>query len=241
MSKQSILTGLFLLLIPYLHAQLLHGTIMYDLKIDVHARMPPEMEEMKLRVPRYQTVKKELFFNPAVSLFKDFVDETETRGGGMMFRMWSGNSIVQLDLENDAYTERKSSFGEDFLLQGETPYLPWRIAPETKVIAGYTCQRAWHIQDSTEKYIEAWFTPEIPVAVGPEFFIGLPGAVLELDVQYGELNYFAVSVNPKVPKESDLRLPKGGKKVTKEEYDAYVQQKTKEMESSPGSRRFRGN
>jgi GLPGLI family protein len=241
MNRIVLISVFWLSMVKIMTAQLTHGTIFYDMKIDVHVKMPAEMEEMKMRIPRYQTLKKELFFNREKSLFRDFVDETEGRGGGMMFRMMAGNSIILMDIENDMYTERKSNFGEDFIMEGEWPYLPWRIAPETKIIAGYTCQRAWYIQDSTEKYIEAWFTPDIPIGAGPEMYRGLPGAVLELDVQYGEINYLATSIQTKAPKESDFKLPKGGKKVSKEEYDAYIQAKTKEFESSPGFRRFRGN
>jgi GLPGLI family protein len=240
-----LLYFLYLLPVSLMLAQppVTSGNILYEIKIDVHARMPADMEEMKLRVPRYTTVQKELFFKPDASLFKDFEDDTPQPRGGMMFRMMSGNSTLRLNLEEDMYSERKTMFSEEFLIEDEIPRHPWKIAPETKIIAGYNCQRAWFIQkDSTEKYIEAWFTPQIPVSVGPEFYRGLPGAVLELDVQYGEINYIAKKVSTKTPKDTELKLPKGGKKVTKDEYDEFVAAKRKEFEASGGTRRFnRGN
>jgi GLPGLI family protein len=235
MNKFSLVAFVFLLQIASRSsdAQVLAGSIIYDHKVDVHVRMPPEMEDMKARIPRFQTTKKELFFRTDFSLFKDFEDDSQTRSG-MFFRM-SGGSTIRVDLEEMKYAERKTAFGEEFLIEGDSPFYPWKIAPETKKIAGYLCQRAWHIQqDSSEKYVEAWFTPEIPVGIGPELYFGLPGAVLELDIQYGEINYTAVNISLKSPKGSELRLPKGGKKSTKEDYDEFVKVKTKEMEANRG-------
>ncbi len=225
------------------YAQVLAGSIIYEYKVDVHARLPPEMEDMKMRLPRYQTTQKELFFRSDFALFKDYEDDSQSRSG-MMFRMMSGASTIRIDLEAMTYAERKTAFGEEFLIEGENPFYPWKIASETKKIAGYTCQRAWYIQqDSTEKYVEAWFTPEIPLAIGPDVNFGLPGAILELDIQYGEINYTATNIFLRSPKDSELKLPKGGKKVTKEEFDEHVQIKTKEMETSGGinNRRSRRN
>jgi GLPGLI family protein len=226
-----------------LNAQTLAGSIIYDYKVDVHVNLPPEMEDMKVRIPQFQTLKKELFFRSDYSLYKDYEDDSQSRSG-MMFRIISGSSTVRLDLQEMTYAERKTAFGEEFLIEGDSPFYPWKIAPETKEIAGYTCQRAWYIkQDSTEKYVEAWFSPEIPLGIGPDLHFGLPGAILELDIQYGEINYIATNISLTSPKDSELRLPKGGRKVTKEEYDEFVKAKTKEMEASGGlnTRRSRRN
>ena len=52
----------------------------------------------------------------------------------------------------------------------------WEIFPETRTIAGYTCQKAV----ATLKGITftAWFTKDIPVATGPQKYDGLPGIIL---------------------------------------------------------------
>lgn len=226
-----------------MNAQILSGTVLYEVKIDVHAQLPPEMEELKLRIPRYQTAKKELFFRQTESLFKDYIDDSET-GRMNMFRMMGGNSILYADLEEETFKEKRGFFGEDFLIEGEFKRLPWRIAPETKSIMGYTCQRAWHISpDSAQKYVEAWFTMDIPVSAGPDHYRGLPGLILELDIEYGETNYLATQISTKAPKDGEFKLPKGGKPISKEDYEAFVKEKTEEMRQRGGSqmRSFRRN
>jgi GLPGLI family protein len=52
----------------------------------------------------------------------------------------------------------------------------WKILPETRIIAGYTCRKA----TSTLKGITftAWFTKDLPTATGPQKYDGLPGVIL---------------------------------------------------------------
>lgn len=54
----------------------------------------------------------------------------------------------------------------------------WQIKPDTKKIAGYSCQKASCLF-AGRKY-NAWFTKEIPVSDGPYKFQGLPGLILEV-------------------------------------------------------------
>ncbi|CAH1000567.1 hypothetical protein LEM8419_01701 [Neolewinella maritima] len=68
------------------------------------------------------------------------------------------------------------------------PNPEWEITTETKIIDGYTVQKAictnsyvpatgdYHLQDAI-----AWFTMDIPVSVGPERYYGLPGLIVLLE------------------------------------------------------------
>ena len=62
----------------------------------------------------------------------------------------------------------------------EEPYeLPeWEILPETKIILGYSCQKATTTFRGRD-YI-AWFTIDIPISNGPWKFAGLPGLILNV-------------------------------------------------------------
>lgn len=60
----------------------------------------------------------------------------------------------------------------------------WQLTNEHKIINGYTCYKAiGSLQALNPKlpryYFEAWYCPEIPLSLGPEYFAGLPGLIFE--------------------------------------------------------------
>lgn len=58
------------------------------------------------------------------------------------------------------------------------PAIEWRIGEETKVIAGYKCQKAIGVHRG--RTFEVFFTKDIPVSDGPWKLLGLPGMILEV-------------------------------------------------------------
>ena len=67
--------------------------------------------------------------------------------------------------------------------------IKWQLQEEYKKVSGYQCQKA-----STTfrgRNYEAWFTSEIPLSFGPWKFNGLPGLILEIYDQTGQV-YFGV-------------------------------------------------
>ena len=80
----------------------------------------------------------------------------------------------------------------------------------------------------------AWFTPSIPVASGPRGLAGLPGLILMVN-RNSNLSIVATSIVPGPVEGGHIIQPKKGKKVTKEEFNAIVEAKKKEMgDSGPG-------
>ena len=65
--------------------------------------------------------------------------------------------------------------------------------------------------------VVAWFAEGITATVGPDRFGQLPGAILELDVDNSSMVYTATEIK-KTVSDKDIKEPKKGKKVTREEY-----------------------
>ncbi len=70
------------------------------------------------------------------------------------------------------------------------PDYKWEITNETKTIMGYTVRKAIansiEIPKDRESYygkVIAWFTEEIPIPVGPDRYVGLPGLILEVEYE----------------------------------------------------------
>ncbi len=103
------------------------------------------------------------------------------------------------------------------------------------------------IEVPKELVVTAWFTPQIPVKNGPGEYGGLPGLILELNIDRTTLLCSKIVLNPK---EADkIAPPEKGKEVSREEYNKIVKQKTDEMRENfrngdgrrgGGGRRFGG-
>ncbi len=83
------------------------------------------------------------------------------------------------------------------------------------------------IEIPKEVIVTAWYTPMIPVGHGPSEYGGLPGLILELNVDRTTILCSKIVMNPDEPE--DIKAPSKGKEVTREEYNAIVKEKTDEM------------
>ena len=131
-------------------AQTKQGVVVYEQKINMWKRMPPEAEQFKAMVPEYQTNKMELQFNATQSLYKP-VKETEDQmpepggGGGGGFRMrfgGGGNAETYRDYENGTSTESRELGPKKYLIDDSLRSLKWKLEEDTMTINGYLCKKA---------------------------------------------------------------------------------------------------
>lgn len=67
----------------------------------------------------------------------------------------------------------------NYLVSDNPPVIKWNLKyKETKKIGKYLCKKATAVFRGTD--IEAYYTTEIPISVGPFKFKGLPGLILEV-------------------------------------------------------------
>ncbi len=103
------------------------------------------------------------------------------------------------------------------------------------------------IEVPKEVMVTAWFTPQIPVKNGPGEYAGLPGLILEMNVDRTTILCSKIVLNPK---EADkIEAPDTGKEVSRSEYNKIVKEKMDEMRENfrgrgdrrgGGGRRFGG-
>ena len=125
--------------------------------------------------------------------------------------------------------------------------MTWKLGDETKIVLGYPVRKATaqtvnpvtrmsmengemkrkEIMDTSN--IVAWFATDIPVPAGPASYQGgLPGLVLEVDINNGRSSIKAIEISPKVSVAS-IKEPKGGKKITSAEYAKEQEKMAEEM------------
>ncbi|MBR1769168.1 MAG: GLPGLI family protein [Bacteroidales bacterium] len=135
------------------------------------------------------------------------------------------SSIIYSDLNDNKLISQENFMGKQFLINESLRSLNWTITEETQQINGFNCIKAV-VDDSLEaNQVSAWFSSELPIPCGPIGFAGLPGLIVKLDLE--EAMSFVLTEVKSVEKMDEIKAPKKGKKVTREEFTKI---QTKKME-----------
>jgi GLPGLI family protein len=222
-----------------LTAQNTEGVINYDIKIDMHRRIPKEREEMKAMIPQFRTEKQQLFFKGNESLFKKVEEDSEedmastpNSGGGMVIKMVTPKVEVYLDNSTQIRTTQQEFMGKEYLVLDTLNVAPWKFGTETKTIQGYECKQAYYTDETRpdqKMEITAWYTDKIRPFLGPERFQSLPGTILAVDVNNGERVIVAQSIEFRPLKKNELKVPSKGVKMSQQEFRAMVDEQMKKM------------
>lgn len=219
--KKLILAAAALIAIQFADAQTKEGKITYEQKIDMYRRIPADNTQMRAMVPQFRTAKFELLFADNQSLYKAVEEEpdlTENPGNGpvMRFNMGAENEFYR-NFTTKKTVEKRDLMEETYLVEDSIRSIVWKLEEgETKTILGYTCKKAsGKTQRGTD--VIAWYSEDIPVASGPEQFNSLPGMILGVDANKGEIVFTALTLDKKV-QTKNIKAPTKGKKVTNEEF-----------------------
>ncbi len=165
-----------------------------------------------------------LYFDDNKSLYT-FVEEENEYGYS-----WKKDKFM---LIRD-HKERRSKdyldlLGKTYIVEDDLPKRKWKILNEIREVAGYLCMKAETIDPIKDQTVIAWFTNQIPVMGGPEGYDGLPGMILALNMNDGDVTIEATKVTFKA-EDKDLPLPKKfkGKNITRREYNEKVAKWIKE-------------
>lgn len=238
---KKLLFALLISLPSFIFAQT-QGMIEYKETIAFEIDLPEEMKEMASQIPTSQSSNMVLAFNETSTLYEAAkTNETPqdlhmgSEDGGMQIKMKfeMPENKVYTDVSKGEVVQKQEFMGKKFLITGETKRYKWKPTGESEKILGYDCQKATYQVDSSQSYV-AWFTPQIPVSAGPQGFSGLPGMILKLDRNDGEMVIEVTNVDLKELDKDAIKKPKKGKKVTREEFEKIQEEKMKEMEAEFG-------
>ncbi len=86
-----------------------------------------------------------------------------------------------------------------------------------------------------ETELVVWYAENIPVSVGPENYSGLPGVIMEMNVDNGASVTTAVEVSAKYPKK-ELIQPTKGEKMNRAQFQENMQKLMQDMQRGGGIR-----
>jgi|GEM_PF-672376 len=123
----------------------------------------------------------------------------------------------------DGYLYYKSVYviGDDFfIIKEELPDIEWQITNQKKRIGDLNCIGAVGVFGG--RTYDVWFTPDIPVSLGPYKLMGLPGLILEARSRDGRVSYEFLSYESRVDNPPAMKRPQLGLVLTWEELKEYI-------------------
>jgi len=246
-----LLTALFFL--P-LVASAQEGIIVYERSQQYGFELPEFAQNFDFPTEAIKPVV--LLFNESESLMmevppEEVEEEGNSRGGGQASRMLTymkmtgtrgdNENILEtfVSLTDGVIIESREFMGRTFRIESQQPTYAWKLDGEESNYLGYTVHKATAMQDTMK--IEAWFAMEIPVEVGPESYSGLPGAILLLTINDGQVAFKATEISLSGVETEAIRRPVSGETVSREEYEKVVSNKMDEMAALKRNRARGGN
>lgn len=168
-----------------------------------------------------------LHYSPAASKYEESDEVAETRDMG-----WSNRKTTYFfysDLVDNHMHNAMTLLGKPYIVNDTLFIQSWKIKNDMKEICGHICMNAQATDTLRKQNIEAWFALDIPVNTGPERFKGLPGLILEVNINEGAYIMSADKIEPKkLGKELETPTKLRGKKINQAEYDNIFAKKIKE-------------
>jgi GLPGLI family protein len=152
----------------------------------------------------------------------------------IVFSNYIGKCIYDFNNKiNYIKIEDESIFKKDEFIIKDSLAFDWKITSETKKISEYECIKATKKilknKSDSKKDIEVvvWFCPNLSINSGPNGYAGLPGLILELNI-----NNIAFVVDKIIKKDVKeiIEIPKNGKYISFVEYNNIIRSRMLKFE-----------
>lgn len=161
------------------------------------------------------------------------------------------NSEEAAEPGNEGWSDRKETFfmkrnfnngtlydavtflGKVYLIHDSIVPPAWKILNDMKEVAGHICMNATFTDTLRKQNVLVWFALDMPVSSGPDRFIGLPGLILEVDINNGAVLITADKIDA-TPLTTELDAPAKikGKKINMTEYNLLIEKQIKERRAA---------
>ncbi len=234
MQARKLLLFAFLSICTFLHAQT-SGEVIYDMERQLNfegRQIPPDILK---DMPKSHNAQFRLLFSPEVYVFKNIPKENKPKDVNMRkgVRWRRGgrdrNYTRYQAVGSTTIQELKGIYEKEFIVEGELEEMKWKLLPDQQKVGDYTVFKAELID--TSQQVVAWFAPEIPIQAGPRNFGQLPGLILYLDIDQGEVVYTATNIQFRELTPDELAAPSGAKTISQEKFDELMQERREEMQA----------
>ncbi|MDX1910122.1 MAG: GLPGLI family protein [Saprospiraceae bacterium] len=227
--------GLFVFSAPVM-AQQNEGIIAFEEKVNMHRSIPEEDAQIRSMIPEWRINMSELLFNADESLYRNVEEEEEEEmgdGQGMVIRMQRPEATFYRNFSTMRKADARDFAGKKYLIEDALKGGNWKVTTETKQVLGYNCMKATTTDTIRKREISAWFTPDLPLPAGPLNFGELPGTILEVDINNGEIVVAAKKVEFKKLKKGELKAPTKGEKINEADFQQLMAEQMRQNGGKP--------
>jgi GLPGLI family protein len=158
-----------------------------------------------------------LYFSPDQSRYEESEETVGNTDDGFSHKR--DEYIIFRDLAHGRKYDVMKVLGKLYVIDDTLLHPQWKILNDMREIAGHICMNAsWEDTLKMQKVI-AWFALDIPVSSGPERFGGLPGLILEVNINNGAM---IISAESLIPQEMSSKITKPhykrAKRITEDAY-----------------------
>jgi len=229
-----------------------------------------QKKQMMARMKNFLEKTYTLSFNQSESSFKENVKLDAPGTSGFSWGRSNGQGSIYKNLKDKKMIEDTEQFSKRFRIVEDMDLPQWEMTGETKQIGQYTAYKATMVKedksvdwgsifgrrgrrgntekkDSTEVKkkdevkmlaVTAWWTPDVPVSAGPSTYWGLPGLILELNSGRTTMLCTEIVINPE--EAIAINEPTKGEKVSRDEYNKIMKEKSEELRERFRNRRGSG-
>jgi GLPGLI family protein len=225
------------------------STSKISISMDSTKMAPEQMAQIQASLKKQMEQNYVLSFNQTESTWKKEESlgggpATASAGGAVFMVASSGEGSTLYKNVSGNYLQQQEMMGKEYLIQDKAEPFEWELSEETKKIGNYTAQKASftkivdsrrfstgmtemeNVKDTIQ--VTVWFTPEIPVSHGPEYYFGLPGLILEVQNQGRTLICEKIELNPSADPVV-IEKPSKGKEITQAEFKTVQEEGMKQM------------
>jgi GLPGLI family protein len=225
------------------------STSQFSIKMDSTKMAPEQMAQIQASLKKQMEQNYTLSFTQTESIWKQDASlgsgpATASSGGAVFMVASSGEGSTLYKNVTGNYLQEQEMMGKEYLIKDKAEPFEWELSEETKKIGNYTAQKASftkivdsrqfstgmtemeNVKDTIQ--VTVWFTPEIPVSHGPEYYFGLPGLILEVQNQGRTLICEKIELNPSADPVI-IERPSKGKEMTQAEFRVVQEEGMKQM------------
>jgi GLPGLI family protein len=205
------------------------GKIIYERKVNLHRRLTDE--SMKSMIPEFKASRTELDFSADASISKNIKEEEDIRdqageenhGMVMKFSGGSTNDQTYKNYSTETITQQRELGPKIYIIEDTLKKQNWKLEEDAKTIKGFPCKKAT-TRNRDGNNVVAWYAEDIQSSSGPDLFGGLPGLILELNINDAEIVYTALEIVTKDFDKAVVKVPSDGKKITRKLYDQMMEE-----------------